>query len=592
MQYERGIFVPLDGITASSVVMELNALLEGGRIDKIHQPEPDEIALMIRAKGENRRLLLSADASRPRVHLTAFSKENPQAAPMFCMVLRKHLSGGKILGFDQPSFERVISMRVESMSEMGDLSTKRLVAEIMGKHSNIILLDESGTVLDAVKRIPFDKSSVRQMLPGMIYQVPPGGKRNPMEETQEGLMIALGASGIAQDRIFKAYNGISPAMAAEICARAGVDPSGGELSQSAKDALANSFFSLFEDLKEGRWKRLIYFDANGSPKDFSAVELSAFKALSRKEFGQTSRMLEEFYSEKDRAARLAQRTQDLRKITQNSLERCRKKADIHMRTLKSVEDRELDRIRGDILMASLYDAKKGMTTYEAQNFYSEAGEMISIPLDPQKTPSENAQAYYKKYAKAKRTLQAVLEQQRQNLEDIAYLEGVAASILQAADESDMADIREELAETGFLKKKAQQKGMKRKPSKPLSFLSSDGFEIYVGKNNKQNDELTLRIAEPSDIWLHAKDMPGSHVIVKTNGQKPSDTALEQAATLAACYSKGKASSNVPVDYCPRRNVKKPSGAKPGFVIYEKYNTAYVTPSEELAKSLAKGKQRA
>ncbi|MDR1640322.1 MAG: NFACT family protein [Clostridiales bacterium] len=581
--------MPLDGITASSVVMELNSKLEGGRIDKIHQPEPDEIAIMIRAKGENHRLLLSADASRPRIHLTALSKENPQQAPMFCMVLRKHLSGGKILGFDQPSFERVISMRVESMSEMGDLSTKRLITEIMGKHSNIILLDEAGTVLDAVKRIPFDKSTVRQMLPGMLYQVPPGGKKDPLEETKQGFLESLGASGIAQDRIFRAYNGISPAMAAEICLRAGVDASDGELSDNAKNALTNSFFALIEDLKTGRYKRLIYFDAQGKPKDFSAVELSVFEGLKRKEFEHSSKMLEEFYSERDKAARLSQRTQDLRKITQNSLDRCRKKADIHMRTLKAVEDRELDRIRGDILMASLYDAKKGMTTYETQNFYSETGEMIAIPLDPQKTPSENAQAYYKKYAKAKRAEQAVTEQQRQNLEDIAYLEGVAASILQAADESDMADIRDELTETGFLKKKTVTKGMKRRASKPLHFISSDGLDIYVGKNNKQNDELTLRTADPTDIWLHAKDMPGSHVIVKTNGSSPPVKSIEEAALLAAFYSKGKASSNVPIDYCPRRNVKKPSGAKPGFVIYEKYNTAYVTPSEEFAKGMAKGK---
>jgi predicted ribosome quality control (RQC) complex YloA/Tae2 family protein len=288
-------------------------------------------------------------------------------------------------------------------------------------------------------------------------------------------------------------------------------------------------------------------------------------------------MLEEFYGQRDRAGRLRQRTADLRRAIQSNLDRCRRKSEIYEKSLREIADRDMDRIRGDVLMAGLYQAKKGMTVFEAPNFYSEDGETISIRLDPELTPAENAQAYFKKYAKAKRTIAAVAVQKARNQEDIDYLEGVFESVKDAADEADISDVREELEEAGILKRKAGKKGPRRKPSKPLRFVSSDGFEIYAGKNNTQNDFLTMRFAAPGDLWLHAKDLPGSHVIIRTEGRQASDAAIEEAARLAARLSKGRDSSVVGVDYCPKRCVKKPSGAKPGFVVYDHYKTANVSP---------------
>jgi predicted ribosome quality control (RQC) complex YloA/Tae2 family protein len=582
----------MDGVSVASIVRELNEKLAGGRVDKIFQPERDEIVLSIRAKGGNHKLLLTAEAQAPRIHLTKAAKLNPAQAPLFCMVLRKHLTGGRIIGFEQPDFERIVSMQVESMSEMMDLSIKRLVVELMGKHSNIMLLGENGAVLDCVKRISADISSVRVMLPGVKYLPPPGGKANPLNFSSDEFAAVIEESGSIriQEAIFKSFNGISPLMASEICEEADVmaDNYAQMLTMEEKLRLREAFASLTGFIRQGSFRMGIYYDEKGKMKDFSSVSLSVYRGLEKKAFESPSEMIEEFYQEKAGAFRLAQKTADLRKILQNNIERCAKKANIYMKTLDEIKDREINKIKGELLTANIYSLKKGMTSFKAQNYYSEDGCEIDIDLNPLMTPSENAQRYYKKYNKQKRTLAALSDQIKANDEELSYLDGVLSGLSLAADESDIADIREELAQSGFIKKKRVGKGAKaqsRKKSSPLHFLSSDGFDIYVGKNNIQNDFLTMRFAQAGDLWLHAKDMPGSHVIISSNGKQPPEKTIYEAAHLAAYYSKGKNSTQVPVDYTLKRNVKKPNGAKPGYVIYEANKTAYITPDEKFVKEV-------
>ena len=573
--------MPLDGVTVSAIVHELRDKLQDGRIDKIYQPEKDEIIMQIRAKGANRKLLMSAGSAQPRVHLTQFNKDNPAKAPQFCMVLRKHLSGGKIVDIVQPDFERIVEIYIESMDEMADLSVKRLSAEIMGKHSNIILTGEDGIVIDAVKHISFDKSSVRQMLPGVMFTPPPGGKQNPLNEDKPGFEAVISAMPreSMQTMIFRAYNGLSPVMASEICERAGVSPdlTFERLSPDQKESLYEAFRTCKEDIKAYKYVNAVYFDALGKPKDFASQPMTQYAGFTKTLFDSPSEMTENFCRGRDSAYRMTQKTADLRKLLNQNVERCAKKADIYRKTLDEIKDRETDRVYGELLTANIYSIKKGMTTVDVQNFYEEGAPVITVPLDPDLAPAENAQAYFKKYNKAKRSYAALRDQIKHNDEDLAYLAGVQNSVDSAADESDIADIRDELAETGFIKKHTAKQKIKK--SMPMRFVSSDGFDIYVGKNNRQNDELTLRFAAQDDLWLHTKDIPGSHVIVRSGGRPVSDTAVSEAALLAAYYSRGRQSSQVPVDYAPKRNVKKPNGAKPGMVIYESYKTVYMTPDE-------------
>ncbi|MDR3240150.1 MAG: NFACT family protein [Clostridiales bacterium] len=581
--------MPLDGFTLSAVADELRAKIVGGRVDKIYQPEKDEVILHIRSRGVSHRLLMTANASHPRVHLTESAKENPMQAPLFCMVLRKHLTGGKILSVEQPEFERILIISIESLNEMGDLSLKKCIAEIMGKHSNIFLLNETGSILEAIKHISLDQSSVRPIQPGMTYTPPPGGKLNPLTvdrdnfyallEKQNGLKI--------QEAIFRSFNGVSPLMGTDICLRAGLDPSDHpeEISAAQKEHLFQTFRRRAEEVLNGQFTPALYLDEQGQMLDFACLSLTSLPFHEKRAAASPSQLLETFYREKDKQYRLKQKTADLRKITQGHIDRCVKKQDIYQRTLGEIQDREWEKTRGEILLANMYALQKGMTSFTAENYYARAENggappLISIALDPLLTPSENAQKYFQKYNKGKRTHAALQEQIRRNSEDIAYLEGVAAAVEEAADEADIADIRDELIETGFLKKKKTgKKSQTQKKSKPLRYVSTDGFDIYVGKNNRQNDDLTLRFAAASDLWLHTKEIPGSHVIIRANGKPVSETAVLEAARLAALHSKAKHSSQVPVDYALKKNVKKPAGAKPGMVIYESQKTVYVTPAE-------------
>ena len=582
-----------DGITVSAIKAEIEDKILGGRIDKVYQPEKDEIILGIRSMGQAYKLLLTSNASNPKFHFTQTNPSNPMTPPLFCMVMLKHLQSGKIIKIEQPDFDRILNIYVESLNELGDYSVKKLVLEIMGRHSNIILTDENNTILDCIKHIGHDTSSVREVLPGREYTLPPSqGKINTLELDDNNFKEVLGnnPSFEIQSVIYKNYTGISPIAASEICYRANVNGSTPveALTDIQKEVIFNEFAKLVEDIKANRFYPESITNEKGKTIDFSPIEMSQFNGFEIKKYTSISELIESFYANRDFAYRIGQKTQDLRKLITQNIERCIRKKDIQMQTLRSIKNRDELRLKGELLTANIYSIKKGMTTVELPNYYSENQELVAIELDSNKTPSENAQKYYKAYNKAKRTFEALKDQIKSNDEELAYLESVLTSVNNCTDEQDVKEIRRELREEGYVKKVKNQKDKSKKHSVPLHFISQDGFDIYVGKNNIQNDELTLKFARPRDIWMHTKNIPGSHVIIVANGHTIPDTTLNEGAMLSAFYSKAKNSSKVPVDYTEKKNVKKPNGSKPGFVIYETNKTAYITTSEEEIKKIRRG----
>lgn len=582
-----------DGITVSAIKAEIEDKILGGRIDKVYQPEKDEIILGIRSMGQAYKLLLTSNASNPKFHFTQTNPSNPMTPPLFCMVMRKHLQSGKIIKIEQPDFDRILNIYVESLNELGDYSVKKLVLEIMGRHSNIILTDENNTILDCIKHIGHDTSSVREVLPGREYTLPPSqGKINTLELDNNDFNEVLenNPSFEIQSVIYKNYTGISPIAASEICYRANVNGSTPveALTDIQKEIVFNKFAELVEDIKANRFYPESITNEKGKTIDFSPIEMTQFNGLEIKKYTSISELIESFYANRDFAYRIGQKTQDLRKLITQNIERCIRKKDIQMQTLRSIKNRDELRLKGELLTANIYSIKKGMTTVELPNYYSENQELVAIELDSNKTPSENAQKYYKAYNKAKRTFEALKDQIKSNDEELAYLESVLTSVNNCTDEQDVKEIRRELREEGYVKKVKNQKDKSKKHSVPLHFISQDGFDIYVGKNNIQNDELTLKFARPRDIWMHTKNIPGSHVIIVANGQTIPDTTLNEGAMLSAFYSKAKNSSKVSVDYTEKKNVKKPNGSKPGFVIYETNKTAYITTSEEEIKKIRRG----
>jgi predicted ribosome quality control (RQC) complex YloA/Tae2 family protein len=568
----------MDGFVISSVVHTLNATLTDGRLDKIAQPEADEVVLSMRAHGANRKLLLTANANAPRIHFTAQSKQSPLTAPMFTMVLRKHIGGGRLLCAVQPDFERVVELHFEARDEMGDKSVKRLIIEIMGKHSNIILTDEDGIILEAIKHISHNTSSVREVLPGRRYTRPPGGKANPHTTDAAAFAALLTREAMqtakAQPFFYQSFNGISPVAASEICARAGISPDTfvSALSCDEREAL----FASFAKVLTLAYSNHIYFD-QGRAVDFTVFPLQIYQGYEEKTPDSVCEMLESFYLKRDNAYRLGQKTTDLRKHINGHMERCRKKQFVFEKTLREVQDRDQLKTYGELLTAYIYAVPAGAESFDAPDFF-DPEKTLRIPLDAALTAAENAQAYFKKYNKQKRTFAALQEQMRQNHEELLYLDSVSAALQTIADEADIAEIRAELAQQGLAKAKFKKQAQKaRQKSAPLHFVSSDGFDLYVGKNNSQNDELTLRFAQGGDIWMHTKDIAGSHVIIRTNNKIPPDATLQEGANLAAYFSKARESGQVPVDYTPKKHVRKPNGAKPGFVIYDHHKTLYVTP---------------
>lgn len=575
----------LDGLAVSAIINELDSALTGGRIDKIYQPLNDEIIFSVRSLGGNYKVLMSANSNNPRLHITENKKANPDKAPLFCMVLRKHLAGGKITGFSRPGFERVINIHVSSANEMGDITEKTLTVEIMGKHSNIILIGEDGRIIDSIKHVSHDKSSLREVLPGKMYALPPSqDKLDPRFLSEsEFLSLAETKSGSKfQNIIYQSYLGISPQSAAEICARADVEPSDcPESNLGAVKKIFDAFKNYMAEIENNRFNFTIITDENKNVIDFSVTDSKRFYSDRKISCESMSSMLESFYRDRDNAYHIKQKAYDTRRLVLTNLERCVKKKEILQKTVADTKDMPLWKLYGELLTSNVYAVKKGINTFKTVNFYDENMAEIEIPLDPTKTPSENAQSYFAKYQKAKRTLDAVKVQEEQNTAELEYFERVLSFIDLAESENDIKEIRQELAEGGYIKHRGL-KGKSSKPvkSKPMHFISSDGYDIFVGKNNSQNDELTFKLSERSDLWLHVKDTPGSHVILcMKNETEIPDVALLEAANLAVINSSAKDGTLVAVDYTFRKNIKKPSGSKPGFVVYDTNYSLYITPDK-------------
>ncbi len=579
----------LDGLAVCALSYELNASLAGGKIDKIYQPERDEVVITVRRYKEQYRLLLCANPSFPRVHFIETAKDNPASPPMFCMLLRKHLLGGKILGVYQQAFERILKFEIESFDELGERSVKTLILEIMGKHSNLILVSAEGTIIDSIFHVDITVSSVRQVLPGLPYALPPShGKLNPLLVGKSTI-----ASGFLPDgnsfckQLMDRFMGISPVIGREAVFRAlgDVDAHPGN---GGADAVADAFFELMQQVKDRRFSPVILHDREkNKPLDVSAVAITQYGSLADVQPMETiNAALEQFYRKKASAESVRQRTADLLKVVTNHLDRCRRKLQMENETLEKAKKRDLYKIKGDLITANLYRIKQGDAHAVLENFYSE-GELLEIALAPDLTPAQNAQRYYSKYNKEKTAEAETRLQREKNLLEIDYLESVQQALEGAGTREEILQIRDELTEQGYLKNRDKNKRKKPQAPKPMQFVSSDGFEIYAGKNNKQNDYITLKLARSNDIWLHTKNIHGSHVIIKTGGADVPETTLREAAMIAAYYSKGRQSSNVPVDYTEIKHVKKPSGAKPGMVIYVNNSTAVVTPDEQTVLSLAK-----
>ena len=556
-----------DGIVISNLVKELNETIINGRISKIAQPENDALLLTIKGNHGQIRLLLSASASLPLIYLTKENKPSPLTAPNFCMLLRKHIANGKIIKIHQPHMERIINFEIEHLNELGDICHKVLIVEIMGKHSNIIFCNDQGMVIDSIKHISAQVSSVREVLPGRDYFIPETqGKSNPLSASREHFWEkAYGRPLPVQKAIYTAFTGISPVIASELCFRAGIDgdrPSE-SLSEEEKEHLFHHFTWLMDDIREGNFcPNLI---KNGKePIEFSAVGLTQYADYTALEYGSISEVLETFYADKDIFTRIRQKSADLRKVVNTVLERSRKKYDLQQKQLHDTKKRDKYKVYGELIHTYGYDLEDNAKKLEALNYYT--NEMVSIPLDPQLTPQENAQKYFDKYNKLKRTYEALTELTEETKEEILHLESISTSLDIAISEDDLTQIKEELVQFGYVKKKHSNKKTKTK-SKPFHYLSSDGYHMYVGKNNFQNDELTFKFATGNDWWFHAKGMPGSHVVVKTNGDELPDRTFEEAGRLAAYYSNGRGTDKVEIDYLEKKHVKKPNGSKPGFVVY-------------------------
>lgn len=578
-----------DAITVRALTGELCEKLIGGRIDKIHQPEKDEITVSIRTYSESFKLVLSASSAHPRVHFTSSSKKNPKTAPMFCMLLRKHLSGGKITRIEQIGFERIIRFWIESYDELGDLTTKYLIAEVMGRHSNIILTSQEGKIIDCIKHIDFTVSSVRSLMPGLEYAAPPPQSKTDLTDIEGSADIDFSSPTQTADKaILASIAGISSLCARELVYRAlgRTDVRCAELTDSGRNKILYEIVRLAKLVKENAYTPCMITElGTGKTIDFSLMPVKQYESLADiKFFDSTSSLLDSFYSSRDMHERMRQKSSDLVKTLSNNIERISKKLVILNKTLSDSENKDKYKIYGDLLTANLYSIQAGQAFAELVNYYDENSASVSIPLDTQLTPSQNAQRYYKKYNKAKTAETEAAKQINNARAELEYLESTLSAVENASNESDLNAIRAELIGEGYIKRKQTLKNKKQEMPKPLHFVSSDGFDIYVGKSNLQNDYLTLKFANSSDIWFHTKNIHGSHTIIKLGIDKdiPDSTILE-AASIAAYYSKGRKSSQVPVDYTQVKNVRKPNGAKPGMVIYDNYNTVYVTPSEPAAQ---------
>ncbi|QOS88467.1 Rqc2 family fibronectin-binding protein [Peribacillus sp. JNUCC41] len=559
-----------DGLFTKAMTEEIASILKGGRINKVHQPYKNEVILVVRAGGKNHKLLLSAHPSYSRVQMTEESYENPKEAPMFCMLLRKHLEGYTIENIYQYGLDRMIIFEVKGRNELGDVSQKQLIIEIMGRHSNIVLVDkERNMILDSIKHVSHAVNSYRAILPGQEYLAPPAQeKKNPFEATEDDIRKNIDFNAGKLDRqLVSHFSGVSPLVAKEAVYRAGLANS---------TTLPAAFLKIIQEISEQNYTAMIRQD--GNKEVFYMLSLDHLTGNQRT-FPSLSQMLDRYYFGKAERDRVKQKSQDVERFITNEIEKNSKKIGKLERTLKDTERGEQYQLFGELLTANLYQMKKGMKEIDVVNYYDEEQSMVTIPLDPLKNPSDNAQKYFSRYQKSKNAVGVVQEQIQKTKLELAYFEALHQQ-LQSASPRDIEEIREELQEEGYIRQK-KKKGMKKPANaKPQleTYYATDGDLIFVGKNNKQNDYLTNKFARRDEIWLHTKDIPGSHVVIRN--ESPSEKTIKEAAVLAAFFSKAQQSSSVPVDFTQVRHVKKPNGSKPGFVIYDQQQTVYITPDAD------------
>ena len=580
--------MPFDAVFMSCLRSEIEDRTAGNKIDRVQQPERDVIILTMKGA----KLLISLNASSGRVQITEENFENPMTPPMFCMLLRKHLTGGRILSVTQPPFERVFDFEIEVYDALGALKTRHLIAELMGRYTNLILTDEEMIIIDCIRRIGFDISDKRQVLPGLKYRLPPKtGKRSPLETGREEFINLLSDAGdVRLDKwLNSTFDGLSPLICREIVYRAygSVDIRAGEAKSSGGfSPFYEAFFGLMDEIVKEKTSPYILTDADGRPFDYSYTEIKQYEGLYTITGCETySQLLGEFYSKRDRIERMRVKTQSVSRNIRRLRDRTERKVAAQKEELLLTRDRDRNRENGDLITSNIYKMKKGMTVLVAEDYYSPEGGVREIKLDPLKTPQQNAAKYYKDYTKAKTAEIHLNEQIAKGEGEIEYLDSVLDELERAETEKDVAEIRQELTDLGYIRASKTSKREKRVEQKPMRFISTSGAEILVGKNNTQNDRLTLKTAFKNDIWLHTQKIHGSHVVISTAGGEPDENTIYEAAVLAAVYSQAKDGSNVPVDYTRVRYVKKPSGAKPGMVIYTDYKTVYVNPDESLAEKL-------
>lgn len=588
--------MPLDAICLGAVTDELNEALAGCRVEKVYQPDRDEIVLQTRGQGGARRLLLSIAAGAPRVHFIDAARENPVAPPMFCMLLRKHVQGAKIAAIVQPAVERMLTIELDTTDEMGVACKKHLICELMGKHSNIILCGEDNRIIDALRRVDGDLSGKRQVLPGLFYRMPPAQeKHDPFSLSGAGLAAAtLQADGEQTlDRyLLGQLLGFSPLLCRELSYRATGDAAKplALLTGEERQRLGQVFDDLIAFIREKRWKPFLLTRAeDGGVFDFTFLPVTQYESMMNvSQADSFSALLAAFFEKKGRVERMARRSADLHKTVVNARDRLARKLAAQQKELDETQNREQYKRMGDLITANLYQLEKGMSKARVVDYYAEDCPEVEIRLDVRLTPQQNAQRYFKQYNKAKTAEEMLTQQIERGRADLEYLESVLVSLGEAESERDLSQLREELTQAGVLSnKQTRNKKLRTKPvqAKPFHYRTSDGFDVFAGKNNLQNDLLTLKTAFKSDLWFHTQKIHGSHVILVADGREPTEQAMTEAAMIAAYHSKARTSSLVPVDYTPVRQVKKPAGAKPGMVIYHVYQTAYVTPDETIIEKL-------
>ncbi len=595
--------MPFDGLVMYAVCSELTKNIIGGRIEKISQPSRNEVVLHIHSKGSKFMLLMSANASDARIHLTRKAFRNPPSPPNFCILLRKYIFGGRITGLRQPGLERILEISIDSANEIGDIKGKTLVIEVMGKHSNIILLNESRKIIDSITHVDFSISSIREVMPGREYSPAPSQqKSDPLNITSDEVLNCLSGSDSSNElekRLVNSYTGISPFFVRRLVQETDQPQLNAE---QLLQALSDAFVSLIHKAVMDRFDPCIIFDENSQPKDFHCFFGHSFiseqveqnnavkmKYEVIKPFKSVSDAIDSFYISRSEAASFLQEKAKLTSAVKYKKEKCTKKIGIQQDKINNVSEREKLRTYGELLTANLYKLKDWPESISVLNYYNDPPEEIIIELNPKISPARNAQNYFKKYVKAKNTFEAASRQLKELQGELSYLESLLFQLEQAEDIVDLYEIRDELVSEGIIVSSVKSRKSEH-ALPPRRFVSSDGFTILVGRNNRQNDKLTLKTAAAQDIWLHTKDIPGSHVIIRSDKKEIPDNTLLEAAGIAAWFSKARMSSKVPIDYTRVKNVKKPGGAKPGYVIYENFKTIYVTPESELIERLSEEKE--